>query len=430
LNAENAFAVGDYVKARDLFQQAIQKDQASLLSKIRLADILTRVKKYDESIEYINSIKDTQGDYDTVMNQKLAENYFFKKDYTKSDDLIKTSLSTNGKNIFLIKLMLKTHLIQGRYQDALTFISTYDEAIFDDELLFYKRVIQINNSALHNSSTTYFDDKSIQNLFVKIENNIADYKSTDKKLFGAINICFELLQYNYFDLAKPFSEDIINLNRYMDTGYYYKGISLLALDYPEQAQELFKQAYTINASNVDFPLMIVLTNIILDQVDQIDNSLDILSKVIDESDKYKLIELLKYANENKKTHLVNKLFQKFPKYFEGDMTATYLKVKSNAITDNYEGLLGDINKLFADSHYLNYKQKVLLLSIKGYIIAKDTNQIAGKNLILKGLEIDKYCHFCYYYLAKINLLQNDKLSYDINYNKSKDFDIFQELKYE
>jgi hypothetical protein len=364
------------------------------------------------------------------MNQKLAENYFFKKDYVKAEELIKTSLATNENNIFLIKMMLEIHLIQSKYQDALTFISTFDETIFDDELLFYKRIIQINNNDLQNSSTTNFIDKTIQNLFIKIENNLVDYKSSDKKIFGAINICFELLQYNYFDLAKPFAEDIIYQNKYMETGYFYKGVSLLALDYPIQAQELFKQAYTINSSNIDSALMIVLTNIVLEETDQIDASLDQLGKVMTDGDKYKFIELLKYTNEHQKTLLVNQLFQKFPQYFEGDLTAIYLKVKSNAINNNYEGLLGDINKIFAESHYLNDKQKAILLGIKGYIIAKETNPIAGKDLILKGLVLDKYSHFCYYYLAKINLLQNDKLSYDINNNKSKDFDLFQELKYE
>lgn len=430
IDAENAYSVGDYAKSKYLFLQIVKNDPKDLLSNLRIADILTKVKKYDSSIEYINSLKDVDISNDSVILQRLAENYYYKKDYSKSEELIKTSLSINKNNLFLIKMMSNIQLIQGKYKDALTFLSTFDESIFDDDLLFNKRIIQIYNNSLENSSGTNFADMTLQNLYIKIENNLEDYKATDKKIFGATNICFELLQYNYFELAKPFAEDIISYNKYMDHGYFYKGVSLLALGYPLEAQELFKQAYSIKDTNVNNSLMVVLTNVALNQTDQIDDSLEKLSKVLLEQDKYKLMEILKYANDNQKSLLALKLFEKFPQYLNDDLVAIYFKVKFNAINGNYTDLLGDINRLFAESHYLNDRQKALLLGIKGYIIAKDTNPIAGKELVLQGLELDKYSHFCYYFLSKINLLQNDKLSYDINYAKAKEFDLYQELKYE
>mgnify|MGYP001360958323 CR=1 FL=1 len=430
IDAENAYNVGDYSKSKTLFQKIVANNPNDLFPKIRIADILTKAKKYDSAIEYINSIKDVNTTNDAVVLQKLAENYFYKKNYDKSEELINASLNINKNNLFLIKMMTNIQLIQGNYQDAQAFLSTFDETLFNDDLLFNKRIIQIYNKSLENSSGTNFKDMTLQNLFIKIENNLEDYNATDTKIFGATNICFELLQYNYFELAKPFSEDIINYNKYMDHGYFYKGLSLLSMGYTSEAQELFKQAYSIKDSNVDNSLMVVLTNIVLNQSDQIDDSLEKLSKVLLEQDKYKLMEILKYANDNQKGLLALKIFEKFPQYLNDDLVSIYFKVKFNAINDNYNNLLGDINRLFAESHYLNDRQKALLLGIKGYIIAKETNPIAGKDLILQGLELDNYSTFCYYFLSKVNLLQNDKVSYDINYAKAKEFDLYQELKYE
>ena len=430
IDAENAYNVGDYSKSKKLFQIIVANSPNDLFANIRIADILTKAKKYDSAIEYINLIKDVNTTSDAVILQKLAENYFYKKNYAKSEELITASLNLNRNNLFLIKMMSNIHLIQGNYQDALTFLSTFDEDLLNDDLLFNKRIIQIYNKSLENSSSTNFEDMTLQNLFIKIENNLEDYNATDTKIFGATNICFELLQYNYFELAKPFSEDIINYNKYMDHGYFYKALSLLSLGYTSEAQELFKQAYSIKDSNVDNSLMVVLTNIVLNQSDQIDDSLEKLSKVLLEQDKYKLMEILKYANDNQKGLLALKIFEKFPQYLNDDLISIYFKVKFNAINDNYNNLLGDINRLFAESHYLNDRQKALLLGIKGYIIAKETNPIAGKDLILQGLELDNYSTFCYYFLSKVNLLQNDKVSYDINYAKAKEFDLYQELKYE
>jgi len=430
INAENAFVIGDYSKSKELFEQIIADNPKDLLANIRISEILTKVRKYDLSIDYLNNLVKQHNIDENLIKQQLAENYYYKKDYIKAEELINATLITNKNNLFLIEMMLNINLLQGRYLDALTFISTFDESIFDDHLLFYKRIIQIYNNVLEKSSDTNFKDKTIQNLFLKIENNLEDYKLADKKVFGATNICFELLQYNYFELSKPFAEDIITYNNYMDYGYFYKGLSALSTDYPLLAEELFKQSFVVKDTNPNSALMLVLTNIVLDQSDQIDSSLEQLNKIITPDEKYKLIEILKYSNQYQKSTLGKKLFDKFPQYLSDDLTAVYFRVKFNAINGNFDNLLGDINRLFAESHYLNDKQKALLLSIKGYIIAKDTNVFAGKELIMQGIELDEYSHFCYYFLSKVNLLQNDNLSYDINYSKAKEIDLFQELKYE
>jgi hypothetical protein len=108
----------------------------------------------------------------------------------------------------------------------------------------------------------------------------------------------------------------------------------------------------------------------------------------------------------------------------------YLYVKFRAINGDFDNILGDINQVFSESQFLNNKQKALITGLKGYVIAKTSNLKAGKDLVYKGLDLDKHSYFCYYFLAKINLIENDTENYNLNINLAKQYDVYNEIKYE
>lgn len=430
LSAESLFNNSDLYKAKLAYESIIQKDPKDLLSYIRISEILTKEKRYDSAIAYLKDISPKFKNNDNDIIKKLGQNYYLKQDYVKSEEYFKLALNDNSNSQELIGLLTNQYLVQGKYSDSLTFLNNYKDDDLNDVNLFSKRLIQIFNGIDLNTSTTNFIDKSLQTLFLKIETNLPDYKDPTKKIFGATNIAFELLQYNYFELAKPFSEDIINANKYMDHGYFYKGMCLLNIGQFKEARELFNQAYLIDTKDINNNTMLLLSDIVNENTEKVSTDLVQIEKIYIPSDKYKLFELMKFANDKQKNTLALEVINKFNDQFNDDIFGLYFRVKFNALNNSYNDLLGDINKLFAESHYLNYKQKALLTGIKGFIIAKNTNIYAGKELINQCIEFDDVSPYCYYFLAKINMLQNDKLSYDINIEKAKSFDLFNELKYD
>jgi len=147
-------------------------------------------------------------------------------------------------------------------------------------------------------------------------------------------------------------------------------------------------------------------------------------------DKYKLIELLKLANEYNKPILGDLIFKKFQSLLADDLTAIYLDIKFNAMNSTLKDQLGNINTLLSEAHYLNYKQEAIILGIKGYIISTTSNIPAGKDLVEQGLKIDDNSYFCYYFLAQIDKSLLDEAGYQSNLDKATKLDVNHEIVHE
>ena len=419
----------DYQKAQEMYENIISNNPLDPAAFLKISEIYALKGNYTEAINFL--LKSSEGFTDnTLFLAQLPNYYYLSRNYEKAVETGYKYLSLKPDDSNVQTIIVNSLLVLSKYQQAADFLATYQDINLNEKNLFIKNILDLYYKKLTTTGTVTFKDNTINNLFLKIENNILDYQNSDKKIFASINITYELLQENYIELAKPFSEEIISLNNYLDFGYYYKGLILLKLGQFEESEKLFSKALDIKKDSTDYTVLLLASQIAQDKIDSVGITLLKLDKYLTESDKYKLSELLKLANDYKKTNLGLKIFQRYENYLNDDLVSLYLYIKFKALNNDYDNLLEDINQIYSESYYLNDVQKCVLLSIKGYVIAKTTNLKAGKELVIQALNLDTHSSFGYYYLAQINKLEKDNNSYNLNITEAKKFDYTNEFIYE
>jgi len=419
----------DYFESQGMYENILRKNAQDMTSYLKIAEIQTLRGNFQLAIDYL--LKNSEKFENKLpFYSQITYNYYLIREYEQVLIYGEETLNFSFNDSFVQNLVVKSYVVLGRYKQAYDFISKYNENDLSEKNLFYKIVLGIYLGESKNTSVILFNDSLINNLYLKIENCLPDYQNITTKIFGSINITYELLEANYFELALPFTDEIIALNKYFAVGYYYKGFILLNIGEYSKAENLLTSALEMKNDSTDFAVLLIASQIAQNKSESVDISLLQLDKYISETDNYKLSELLKLSNAYKKSDYGLKIFKRYEPFLRDDLVSIYLAVKFEALNKYYNNLLDDINKILSEVYYLNDQQKAVLYGIKGFVLFTNSNMKAGEDLVKQGLILDKHSYFCYYYLAQINLLQNNQNGYNQNIANAKKYDYNNEFEYE
>lgn len=183
----------NYERARGLYKEVLKKNRGNIKARVALADILSWLKEYDDSISEYEKALAIKPD-DLEIKEKLAKVYTWKKDYQKAEDLYKDILKENPQNLDAHASLSQILIWSKRYTEAIGYIKLALSKKEDLKLRF------LYGQALLFSGRSQEAQEALKDVIAQDPENIeaktylADALSYNKKFDEAISLYKEALR--------------------------------------------------------------------------------------------------------------------------------------------------------------------------------------------------------------------------------------------
>lgn len=417
-----------YSLALEQYKLSINEQPELTESYTSAADILILKTNFEQAKEILLSGVD-YADNQEAIYERLALVEKELGNLAESLKYYEKTLGINPENKTAVLGKINILSLQEDSTALEEFVLKLDNIVLSQELLFIKGIVLYKTNNVESTAALELakdgSNGSISDSSETALTNIEKINSNKNKLYNLATLTYQLLKHDYFEIALPFANELVEQNEYYETAFLYIGIINLETDNLDDAVLNLKRSSEINPDLLD--TQIFLTQAYFKQNDNKNAKSTALNakSLLKESNIEQFSELIDIVYVYDEYSTANNLLKDLSQRFTDKIpTKTrLLELKTNVRLKKYNNALKLEDELLKNESNLATSLQAEIYSFLGYANFKTGNKSIAIDQLKKAQTLDRAFALSYQFEGEILLDQENYLEAKEALERAVDLDI-------